>query len=89
MTDLELAMRLSKTRANAGREKDQKSNAYVLCGIKYTNKLADSGRVEAVATLARRRWPVSGGSETAATDVRYGVRIAPYVENADPPWWLD
>ena len=84
MTEQELAELLSRTVANAPDR--EKTNAYVLFGIKYAGELGS--RTNAVADLARRHWPEAGLSSSMQTDVSYGVRVARYVAITNPPMWL-
>ena len=86
MTNLELAKLLSRTVANA--PNGEKTNAYVMFGIKYAGDLGS--RTNAVADLARRNWPEAGLklSSSMQVDVGYGVRLARYVAITNPPPWL-
>ncbi len=83
MTNLELAKLLSRTVANA--PNGEKTNAYVMFGIKYAGDLGS--RTNAVADLARRNWPEAGLklSSSMQVDVGYGVRLARYVAITNPP----
>ena len=86
MTDYELADLLSRTVANA--PNGEKTNAYVMFGIKYAGELGS--RTNAVADLARRHWLEAGLklSPSMQVDVGYGVRLARYVAITNPPPWL-
>lgn len=86
MTDLELARLLSRTVVNA--PSGEKTNAYVLFGIKYAGELGS--RTNAVAELARSLSPESGLklSSSMQVDIGYGTRLARYVAITNPPTWL-
>ena len=85
MTDLELAELLSLTVANATQSLE-KTNAYVIFGIKYASELRN--RIKAVVNLAREHWPEAGVSRSAGTDISYGQRVSRYVEITCTPKWL-
>ena len=88
MTDLKLAERLSRTVVNA--PNGEKTNAYVMFGIKYAGELDLRGRAGEVTELARIHWPEARlkVSTSAQVDIRYGVRAARYVSITNPPPWL-
>ena len=86
MTDLKLAKLLNRTVADA--PNGEKTNAYVMFGIKYAGELGS--RTNAIADLARRHWPETGFKLSASmqVDVAYGVRLARYVTITTSPSWL-
>ena len=86
MTDLELADLLGRTVANA--PDGERTNAYLLFGIKYAGEL--EGRINAVADLARGHWLAAGLklSSSMQVDVGYGVRVARYAAITNSPPWL-
>lgn len=88
MTDETLAELLAQTLMNA--PPSEKTNAYVMFGIKYAEQLYNAARVRQVVTLCREMWPQAGASASAHTDIGYGIRLARYVEfqQGRPPRWL-
>ena len=91
MTEEELAEALAGAlrRAPAGR----KTDTYVLFGIMYADYLEGTSTMKRVVDLCRQGWGDTDQadipSESAWTDIRYGQRIARYVEfqqGIPPPW---
>ena len=85
MTDEELAELLSNACVEAPR--DQKTNTYVMFGIRYADELR--GRAGRVVNIARRQHHEARVSRSAGTDIGYGIRLAPYVTLNQPlPFWF-
>ena len=82
MTDLELAERLRRTVFNASN--GEKTNAYVMFGIKYAGEL--EGRMRKVTNLAHRNHRELPSS--MHENVGYGTRMARYAAITNPPAWL-
>lgn len=85
MDDRELAGKLNAivSRSPPG----NKTNAYVLFGIKYREEL--EGRVRRIANRAIRDWPEAGVSPSAQVSIRYGMKLSSYVSITNPePRWL-
>ena len=88
MTDETLAELLAQALTNA--PPGEKTNAYVMFGIKYAEQLHNAARVRQVVALCRETWAQAEASASAHVDIDYGVRLARYVEfqQGRPPRWL-
>ena len=87
MTDERLAELFADALTNA--PPGEKTNTYVLFGVKYAGELGSTRRVKRVVQLCREQWPEAGASGSSGTDVGYGMRVAPYVEfrgGVAPSW---
>ena len=85
MTDEELARLLADTLIDVPH--GDKTNAYVLFGIRYANELR--GRTNRITDMARHGWPEARVSPSAKTDIGYGMRLSRYVNiNQPAPFWL-
>ena len=88
MTDETMAESLANALMNA--PPGEKTNTYVMFGIRYAEQLHGNSRIRRVVDLCRQRWPLAKASPSAHTDIGYGKRLAPYVEflQGHPPVWL-
>ena len=88
MTEETLAELLANSLVNA--PPGEKTNTYVMFGIRYAEQLHNNSRVRRVVDLCRQIWPEAEASQSSHTDVGYGIRLARYVEflQGRPPFWL-